>query len=1483
MAETIHAETRGSIPPYIAASPQPADEAVRVRGRALAEGIVWLPNVRSSGTFAARCRELAPKLAQALHMARKAHSRDSSAEILRENTALVESSFSDVYDALFPLRKIPHVRTPAGAIVPRALALAEDCLRATGYRCDQSAFTNYVEAFQEVTALNLAELWTLIAAFKLVLLERLVDDPHPGPQSAGKRREQNAICLDSLRSMNRIPWARVIEPLILFDRFLQQDPVGAYQQMESESRAFYRREVAHIAEYSDFSEQEVAQAALEMAEKAHRMPHRDPRMASRVSHVGYYLVAEGVAGLRQRAGFWPARLERLQTFIRSSPDGLYVAAVAFLTAVIAATAVQFSDFDYLSFKSFLFLLLLLLVPCSEAAIQIVHYAIVSLLTPHILPKLDFSTGIPDSCATLVAVPTLLLDESQVRKLVSDMEVRFLGNRDRNLHFALLTDLPDSTEPPRESEPLVVLCAELITQLNQKYAGRNSGSFFLLHRKRSYNRREGAWIGWERKRGKLLQLNRFLEGNADEYCEKVGNLSVLSNIRFVIPLDADTLLPRGTARRMIGTLAHPLNQAIIDPELNITIAGYGILQPRVGISVLSAARSRLAKIFSGQTGLDIYTRAVSDVYQDLYGEGSYVGKGIYEVEVLHRLLDGRFPANLLLSHDLIEGAYARSGLVTDIEIIEDYPSLYSAYNRRKHRWLRGDWQVAEWLLPRVPAPDGKRVANPISLVSKWKIFDNLRRSLVEPATFLLFVLGWFFLPGGARYWTLVTVCLLFLPIAVRLLFQWARALMRPQPGLIGLSYNSLAEAVLGTLLTLTFLAHQMLLSVDAIVRALVRRVVTGERLLEWVTAAEEENGGRGRTPLDLYLDLTPALAVAIGVLLWHVRGKSVLAALPILVLWAGSKVISVWLNRPPRTQPARSRRDRILLRSIALRTWRFFAEFSNAENNYLIPDHVREHPLVIDQRLSPTNLGVLLNARLVALQLGYLTLPEFFELTQATLQTAAALPRYRGHFFNWYDATTREPLSPLVVSSVDSGNLVAALWTLEQAALDLLHQPLVGIQLCEGVADHLRELVAAGQFPGRTLRQFARAGRGDCLQAIAELAPGSPRRSSRRTADSQWWMDQLPRRVEAVRTMLDSYTPWLLPRFRTVSLDLPDLGVGPWTDVRLEQVPEFCDSLQHELASLPASDSDEQERARRELHNALPAARAAAAKLIRDLREIAAQAGEFANETDFTFLLNAERRLMAVAFDAEAQRLSGACYDQLASESRLATFIAIAKDDIPQESWFALGRYHKLNEGRIVLLSWSGTMFEYLMPCLWMHTYPGTLLNSAGVEAVRSQYLHAARKGVPWGISESASAERLDDGSYKYFAFGLPQLALRDSHPKALVISPYSTFLASHVRPREALNNVRRLQHRGLLGAYGMYESVDFSARKNSWVVQPEIVRSWMAHHQGMSLLAIANSLAHGIIRRWFHQHPSVRATELLLQERPVSRLNLQSRKLRMAA
>jgi cyclic beta-1,2-glucan synthetase len=1141
----------------------------------------------------------------------------------------------------------------------------------------------------------------------------------------------------------------------------------------------------------------------------------------------------------------------------------------------------------------LVLLLAVLLPSSQSAVQIMNYLATLLLPAQILPKLDFSEGHPDNCATLVAIPTILLNEKQVRRLVDALEVRYLGNQDPNLHFALLTDLPDSPAEPLEDNSLVDLAAELICRLNEKYAEQGMGSFFLLHRHRVYNARERLWMGWERKRGKLMDLNNLLRGQFDSFPLKVGNLSALFSVRYVITLDSDTELPRGSASRMVGALAHPLNQAIIDREKGIVVAGYGILQPRVGVSVRSTARSRLATIYSGQTGFDIYTHATCDVYQDLYGEGTFVGKGIYEVQTLHQVLHGRFPRNALLSHDLMEGAYARAGLVSDIEVIEDYPSHYSAHNRRKHRWLRGDWQITEWLLPRVPDESGQLVPNPLSAVSRWKILDNLRRSLVEPALFLLLVLGWTCLPGKPKLWTLATIAILFLPALVQLGYELARGVALTSRLAVGGACNGFVNASIANGLMVTFLAHQALLSMDAVVRTMVRRLITRQRLLEWETAAEAELAGDKRTMLDIYLNWTPAVAFGLFVLVGLVHRSALPAALPILLLWACSKPISLWLNRPPRAPHKRaSGTKQWVLRTAALRIWRYYAEFSTEEHHWLIPDNVEEEGTKVAPRISPTNLGFLLNARQVACEFGYLTSPEFAQQTIRTLATVSQLRRYRGHLLNWYDTRSLAALSPAVVSSVDNGNFVASVWTLQQGCLQLLDGPLLPAQLPEGLLDHLYLVASLGVLPRRKFSALEKGLRGGdwlrYLQAISEpvLREIHPKTSkAKHAAEARWFQEQAEERIQQVRRTVQEYAPWLLPEFAPLKDD-PALGLQRQSSYSpaLERIPAFIDNLALQLQSAVNPTTPGESSARyRQLLALLPEARARIVSLIADLKQIADLAGRLADEMDFAFLLNPRRNLLSVAYEVDKQQLVSACYDLLASEARIAYFVAIAKDEIPQESWFLLGRAPILDQGMIGLLSWTGTMFEYLMPTLWMRIYPNTLLERAASVAVSAQRAYADEKRVPWGISESACSGRDDAGNYQYFPFGVPQLAIHKPDQLGPVISPYSTFLALNIDPPSALQNLREMQHKRWFGAYGFYEALDFSPlRTRTRGRRPEMVRCWMAHHQGMSLLSIANYLREEVVQRWFHSHPRVQATELLLQEKPAARSNVQKPRARVA-
>lgn len=1456
-------------------------ERLRAHAGELARGLAWLPGTHSSDVLYQRSHVLKPQLRKIFRVVSDYSATGVSDDFhwLQDNVHLIGTELHGTADELDEFEKLPHVRNRSFDIVPRVLAIAEAYLAAVDYEFSEASYVEYVQAFQKTTILNLAELDALVPAMKLVLLEQIagrgsrVAKDHHSVHGVG-------VCVRSLRDITQNSWRDVVDRLLLFDKVLQDDPAGAYSRMDRDSRTVYRKQVAHLAEHSDFTEMEVAAAALALAREAQRQIYADRRVGTRRSHIGYYLVAEGARALRQKVHYHAPLGQQIRIFLRSHPDEFYLPTIELLTLIIILGILLPLIGPSTSLARMLLAVFLLLLPCSQAAVQIVNYIVTAVLRPQIIPKLDFSEDIPDDCFTLVGIPALLLNESQIKRLVDDVEVRYLGNHHRNMHYALLTDLPDSRETPTENDPRVDLCSALIRELNDKYAGEGEGTFLLLHRHRVYNPRERVWMGWERKRGKLLDLNRLLRNQYDSFPVKVGDLSILSKVRYVITLDADTELPRGSAHRMIGAMAHPLNQAIIDPEKNIVIAGYGILQPRVGVSVQSAVRSRLASFYSGETGFDIYTRAVSDVYQDLYGEGSFTGKGIYEVDTLHRVLDRRFPRNALLSHDLIEGAYARAGLVSDIEIIEDYPSHYSAYNRRKHRWLRGDWQIAGWLSSKVPDESGNKVQNPMSIVSQWKILDNLRRSLVEPATFLLFVLGWTALPGKPLRWTLIALGILFLPPWLEFVLNLVRAAFEGKKKMAQHAAKGLVASTINVFLILTFLAHQALISLDAVVRSLVRRIITQRRLLEWETAAEAELAIKRHTPVDRYLNWTPILAILLAVLVGTTHRHALAPALPILLLWAGSKFISLWLNEPPR--PARteaSPKDELFLRRAALRTWRYFCEYSTAEHNWLIPDNVQEEPLVVAARVSPTNLGLLLNARQVACQFGYVTVPEFTYLSLRTLATIAKLPHYRGHLFNWYDTKTLCPLPPLFVSSVDSGNLVASLWTLKQGCLQQLHSPVLQPQLINGLVDHLETLADLRVIRRKSVLAIRRLMKRKIplfrlldlfekvLAGARELPP-----ESKHIRDAEWFMEQARARLLMMREAARLYAPWLLQEFYSLRNDATLELSRSWDSVTLDRTPAFIISLSDRLqrAALQSNGSGERTLLYERLRERLDTSLSQTQQLISDLRRAAKIADDMVEEMDFRFLLNQRRKLLSIGYDSGVQQLNQAAYDLLASEARTAAFVAIAKDDIPQETWFLLGRAHTVAHGHAVLLSWTGTMFEYLMPALWMRSFPNTLLERSRSAAIGAQQAYT-RNRTPWGISECAFAKRDDSGNYSYRAFGVPQLAIHQEETTGVVISPYSTFLALNVDAVASLRNLRRMSSKGWFGPYGFYESADYSdSGHHSWRHRYEVVRCWMAHHQGMILLALGNFLYDGVVQEWFHREPRVQATELLLHEKPVS-------------
>ena len=1361
---------------------------------------------------------------------------------------------------------------------PRVATIAETYLRAMDGGASAPTFSFFVRALQTHEPLTLIEIWNLPVFVGFILTEQILKEAEELLAGAAPSGARLASLLSSLRTVTNTEWAGILESLIVFDAFLQRDPTGTYARMEFESRQHYRNRVAFIARHSDCTESQVAEQALELAREASWRTYKDPRILARCSHIGYYLVNQGFAMLAERVSFHPPMSFRIRSAIRANADDFYVTGIAVVTVFFIAAALFPLLPNYPVFGKLAVTFVLMIMPAMQCVVELMNNSITAIFDPEPLPKMDFCDRIPDDCATLVVVPTLLLNERQVRELANDLEVRFLANRDPNLHFALLSDLPDSVNKPHDndSSPLVTLAMQLINELNARYNSTAHGGFLLLHRHRIFNVRQGVWMGWERKRGKLLDLNKLLVGEYDAFPIKAGRLDALHTVRYILTLDSDTQLPAGTAARMIGAIAHPLNQAVIDPKLRIVVEGYGILQPRVGVSVSSASRSRLANLYSGQSGLDAYTLAISDAYQDLYGEGIFTGKGIYEVSALHSVLNRRFPRNSLLSHDLIEGAYARAGLVTDIELIDDYPSHYSAYTRRKHRWVRGDWQITQWMLSHVPDESNRMVPNPISMVSRWKIFDNLRRSLVEPFTFILFVVGWLGLPGGPVYWTIVPLLLFLFPTIVQFAFALGRALASDHEGAVAQALEGSGHAALVALLNLAFLPHQALLVLDAVIRSLIRRFITGERLLEWETAAEAESQARKATLVDRYLALMPFLACGLAVILYFASRHHValLVASPILFLWCMATVLTVWLNRPPQAVRQLPAADRGLLLCHALRVWRYFHEFGVERHSFLIPDNVEEQGKVEAPRVSPTNIGLLLNARQAAIEFGFLTLPEFAFLTQNSLSTIAKLEKCRGHLYNWYDTRTGAPIetNPFV-STVDSGNFVASLYALHAGTRTLLQKPLLSRALFSGFKTHWDLIQHEGKLPAPLARLSPPAGSATIadwlawLHSAATAFDSAPAPSYR----DPWWYAETRRRIDAILRLVRDYVPWIDPRFEPLR-QVPEFGINAATDqLSVDWAAGFAEQLEKKLAHAQRVSTGRQSLAE-QLAQALQPALARLRSLSQTLKSIAHQAERLAADSEFAFLVSPGRNVLSIGYDVRGQKLHDACYDMLASEARLATFIAIARGDLAQKNWFRLARDYSYAFGTPIIMSWTGTMFEYMMPALWMRTFPNTLLSHTLAACVHVQQELARAAGLPWGISESGGARRDDAGHYHYHAYGIPQVAVFAEATAGPVVSPYSTFLALEVDTIETLRNLRRMVSAGWLGPYGFYESVDYT----TGVQNGEIVREWMAHHQGMSLLSVLNCLHDGILQQWFHSNTLVQSAELLLHEVPRSKAALRA-------
>ncbi|KZC25985.1 MULTISPECIES: GH36-type glycosyl hydrolase domain-containing protein [unclassified Rhodanobacter] len=1259
--------------------------------------------------------------------------------------------------------------------------------------------------------------------------------------------------IGSLRTLSAIDWRDFVERCSLVEHCLREDPAGVYAAMDFATRDRYRHMVEAIARKHRLTELAVAEATVALCRDEVRADDTAPLPA----HVGYYLIDRGRYRLEQRLGVRPRLRERLRRGFDRAPLPIYLGLLALLTFAFAQPLVAAAAHARLPAWALVAIALPAIVLASQLGLSLLNWMATLAIAPRRLPRMNYTHGIPASARTLVAVPSLIAAAQDVEDLVEALEVRFLGNRDDHLHFALLTDFADAErEALPGDEALLRLARRRIEALNERYADAGANRFFLFHRPRRWNAGEQRWMGHERKRGKLADLNALLRGNAhDRFMLIVGDIATLPPVQYVITLDTDTELPRDTAQALVGTIDHPLNRAVYDPERRRVVSGYAILQPRVGISLPSTARSRYAQLYGSDAGIDPYTQMVSDVYQDVFGEGSFIGKGIYAIDPFERALDGRFPENRILSHDLVEGCHARSGLLSDVQLFESCPVRYGDDVKRRHRWIRGDWQLLPWLLPWAPtARDGWR-RNALTALSRWKILDNLRRSLVPVAVLALLVAGWLAIVP-ALSWTLAVLSMVLLPpllSALLELVQKPREVQLDQHLRAGFraGMQHLARMALG----LAWLPHEALYHLDAIVRTLWRMAVSRRHLLQWQTSGEvERRSGNTAAALWRLMGIGPALALLLGVALALQRPAALWLAAPLLLLWLGSPAVAWWISQPRAPDTfAPSAAQRRFLRTLARQTWAFFEVHVGADEHWLPPDNLQEQPgPAIAHRTSPTNIGMALLANLAAHDFGFIDGGRLLERTRLTLATMQQLPRHRGHFYNWYDTQSLQPLPPLYVSAVDSGNLAGHLLTLRRGLLGLADEPVFQPRALHGLGDTLAllhdTLDADVARALRPLQQELQAAldappqRSSAALALLQRLDGHARALAQTLApepagDTAFWLDAL---IDQASRLIDETLAF--------ELDPPDddaAGFGGIPALRqLARIEPLC---------WPAEAGADAVRER-------------AAERIAAIERLAQQAGELA-EMDFRFLYDSARDLLAIGYNADQRRLDAGYYDLLASEARLASFVGIAQGQLPQDNWFALGRLLTTVGGEPVLLSWTGSMFEYLMPNLVMPSYEGTLLDQTCRAAVARQIEYGNQIGRPWGISESGYNMLDSHFTYQYRAFGVPGLGLKRGLGDDVVIAPYASALALMVAPAAATRNLQRLAEAGARGRYGLYEAIDCTPARLPLGQDWALVRQFMAHHQGMSLLALGHALLDRPMQRRFESDPQFQATSLLLQER----------------
>lgn len=1277
----------------------------------------------------------------------------------------------------------------------------------------------------------------------------------------------NAITSLSVISVQ--DWSHIFETLSVVDDILRDDPAGVYALMDYESRDYYRHQIEKIAKQCRVSETNVARKAFEFAENA-----LEKDLGEKFRHVGYYIVDKGRRELFDKLDYrgWKNNFHDYKISVCLVP-------VVLLTGLMAL-GLSMYVYMFLGVRGIFVSILagiVAVIPASDITITVVNWLYTHIVSPAFLPKLEYKDGIPEEVSTIVVIPALIPNTKIIEELLRKLEVYYLSNKEDNLCFALAGDYKDAVHKDLPGDEAIIKTGlDGVKRLNKKYA-RGSDIFFFFHRHRQYCEKQDKWMGWERKRGALVEFNELMRGSENtSYSIVSGDISHLNKVKYVITLDADTRIPMDTAKKLIGCISHPLNKASLDKEKEIVLEGYGLIQPSISIGIESANRSVFSRIFTDQGGIDPYTTAYSDIYQDLFAEGIFTGKGIYDIDVFRKALNGVIPDNSVLSHDLLEGNLVRTGLVTDLALIDEHPSKYNSYIMRLHRWVRGDWQTIRWLFPRVKNRKGEWGPNPLSTLSKWKILDNLRRSLVSISVLLLFILGLTVLPGNPLVWLSFALITVFFPLLMGVIdYVILKYYKTVREKLHGNLIIGLKSTIYQVALLFVFLPYHAYMMADAVSRTLYRVFVSDRNLLEWVTAADAEEKLKNDLP-SFIKRMRPAVYIAVAniVLVLFLRPGNIVYAVILGIIWTISPIAAYYVSKDEYRRIERlPEKDIRELRRFARKTWAYYEDFACAENNFLPPDNYQVHPPNgVAPRTSPTNIGFLLISYLAARDFGYFSATQMAENIKKTISTVERMETWRGHLFNWYNTQTLEPLRPYYVSTVDSGNMTGYLITLKEGLKEYLKRPVFGLELIEGLRD-TAELIGEQGKPNvlylDTVIEKEKITYKEFKGVIDTL--------SMTQYEASVWAGKLQKILNYIKTEMEEFFPpfdfiYNLPQFINeldIYEEIRHQIVRLKDNVSLSDLDEIYKTLIEEIDNIiEIIRAREKEREYLiKFKEYLAVNKNNVKETINDVNDLIYRLNSLIEITDFTPLYDERRHLFSIGYSVEDEKLTNSFYDMLASEARLASYIAVARREVPKKHWFKLGRALSLVDGYRGLVSWAGTMFEYMMPVLVMKNYYNTLLDETYATVIWTQKRYGQKRGVPWGTSESGfyAFDRLLN--YQYKAFGVPDIGLKRGLIKDMVVSPYSTFLALPFEPGEAMENLKILKTEGLEGDYGFYEAIDYTPERILYGDKKAIVKSYMAHHQGMTFISLSNYLHENIMQKRFHLNPVMEAAETLLQEK----------------